>query len=81
MEVRHKSWNDTWFDRVGTCYMVGLGVGGVWGLADGIRNREVVGSSRLRATTIINGITRRGPFLANTSAVLGEWNDYHDILI
>ena len=61
--------------------MVGLGVGGVWGLADGIRNREVVGSSRLRATTIINGITRRGPFLANTSAVLGEWNIHHDILI
>ena len=59
--------------------MIGLGVGGVWGLADGIRNREVVGSSRLRATTIINGITRRGPFLANTSAVLGEWcSEYHN---
>ena len=52
--------------------MVGLGMGGVWGLSDGIRSREMVGAStRLRATTILNGLTRRGPFLANTSAVIG----------
>ena len=52
--------------------MVGLGMGGVWGLVDGLRSREVVGSRRLRATTILNGLTRRGPFLANTTAVVGQ---------
>ena len=73
VEVRRKSWNDTWFDRVGTCYMTGLAMGGVWGLWDGINSRELAaGSSRLRATAIINGLTRRGPFLGNTTAVLGE---------
>ena len=52
--------------------MIGLGMGGVWGLSDGIRSREMMGTStRLRATAILNGLTRRGPFLANTSAVIG----------
>ena len=74
VEVRRKSWNDTWFDRVGTSYMIGLGCGGTWGLWDGIRNREVVGSTRLRATSILNGLTRRGPFLANTCAVIGRFS-------
>ena len=61
--------------------MIGLGGGGVWGLADGIRNREVVGSARLRATTILNGITRRGPFLANTTAVLGKLCTVYSVIV
>ena len=61
--------------------MIGLGGGGVWGLADGIRNREVVGSARLRATTILNGITRRGPFLANTTAVLGKLCTAYSVIV
>ena len=57
--------------------MIGLGMGGVWGVLDGITSREMVGSTRLRATTILNGLTRRGPFLANTSAVVGELDPIH----
>ena len=49
----------------------GLMVGAVWGVGEGVQ-REVGVSTRLRLTTIVNGVTRRGPFLANNLAVLGS---------
>jgi hypothetical protein len=70
VEARQRSWNEKWFDRVGTSYMIGLGVGGVWGLHEGIRNPESI-TRRMRANSVLNGLTRRGPFMANTLAVLG----------
>ena len=45
-------------------------VGGTWGLWEGLRHPEGT-STRVRVTSVINGCTRRGPFLANTGAVLG----------
>lgn len=45
-------------------------VGGTWGLWEGLRRPEGT-STRVRVTSVINGCTRRGPFLANTGAVLG----------
>lgn len=69
MEVRRRSWNELWFDRVGTCYMTGLASGTVWGLYDGLRHPEGR-TTRLRTNSLLNGLTRRGPFLANTLAVL-----------
>lgn len=71
VEARQRSWNEKWFDRVGTSYMVGLGVGGVWGLFEGFRNLEGT-TYRMRANSILNGLTRRGPFMANTLAVVSK---------
>lgn len=70
VEARQRSWNEKWFDRVGTSYMVGLGVGGVWGLQEGFVNPS--STLRMRANSILNGLTRRGPFMANTLAVLSK---------
>ena len=46
-------------------------MGGVWGIGEGIQ-RGVGLSPRLKATAIVNGMTRRGPFLSNNFAVLGN---------
>ena len=46
-------------------------VGGVWGLWEGVKTPEGR-TVRLRMNSVLNGCTRRGPFLGNTLAVLGE---------
>lgn len=46
-------------------------MGGVWGLWEGVKTPEGR-TVRLRMNSILNGCTRRGPFLGNTLAVLGE---------
>ena len=49
----------------------GIGVGGVWGLYEGLLAFPTGESRRLKLNTVINCCTRRGPFLANNLAVLG----------
>ena len=48
----------------------GLTVGGVWGISEGVQRGAGL-SARLRVTAVVNGMTRRGPFMANAFAVLG----------
>ena len=73
VETRQRSWNEKWFDRVGTSYMIGMVSGGVWGLHEGVFSPERQSlTGRMRANAILNGLTRRGPFMANTLAVLSK---------
>ena len=53
-----------------SCYP-GLGVGGVWGLREGIRRPLAVSNARLRINSILNSVTRRGTFIGNSAGVLG----------
>eukprot|EP00731_Ephydatia_muelleri_P003836 Em0002g12a len=46
-----------------------MALGGVWGLAEGLKHSEAR-TYRLRMNSILNGCTRRGPFLGNNLAVL-----------
>ena len=46
-------------------------VGGSWGLWEGLRHPEGR-TVKTRLNRVINGCTRRGPFLANTLAVVGK---------
>lgn len=46
-------------------------MGGSWGLWEGLRRPEGR-TARLRLNSILNGCTRRGPFLGNACAVLGK---------
>lgn len=45
--------------------------GGTWGLWEGLRRPEG-STAKLRLNSVLNGCTRRGPFLGNTGAVLGK---------
>lgn len=52
--------------------MIGLATGGGWGLYEGLRNPEGT-TPRMRANSVLNGLTRRGPFMANTFAVISMY--------
>ena len=52
---------------------VGLAVGGVWGLKEGVtRPLGTRSNFRLRLNSVLNGCTRRGTLLGNSLGVLGE---------
>jgi len=49
----------------------GLGVGGVWGLREGVRRPIAVSNARLRINSVLNSVTRRGTFIGNSAGVVG----------
>ncbi|CAP68560.1 uncharacterized protein PODANS_7_5320 [Podospora anserina S mat+] len=53
----------------GVTYLAGLTLGGAWGLQEGLR-RSADQPPKLRLNTVLNSITRRGPFLGNSAGVV-----------
>jgi len=51
-------------------YLLGLGIGGTYGFQEGINNLPKNASSKLQLNTVLNHITKRGPFLGNSAGVL-----------
>lgn len=56
----------------------GQAVGGVWGTTEGLKHREA-NTIKLRINTVLNGMTKRGPFLGNSFAVIGLRVDFSPI--
>lgn len=50
-------------------YVTALGLGGAWGLQEGLR-RSAGQPPKLRLNATLNSITRRGPFLGNSAGVI-----------
>lgn len=65
-----KDWTDELCYGTGTVYLLGLGFGGAYGLAEGLRKTPADASFKLRLNSILNAVTRRGPFLGNSAGVL-----------
>lgn len=65
-----KDWTDDLCYGTGTVYLLGLGSGGLYGLAEGLRKTPADASFKLRLNSILNAVTRRGPFLGNSAGVL-----------
>ncbi|VVT43487.1 uncharacterized protein SAPINGB_P000008 [Magnusiomyces paraingens] len=65
-----KGWTDDLCYGTGTVYLLGLGVGGAYGLIEGLRKTPADASFKLRLNGILNAVTRRGPFLGNSAGVL-----------
>eukprot|EP00052_Salpingoeca_macrocollata_P004692 m.42973 g.42973 ORF g.42973 m.42973 type:complete len:222 (-) comp14388_c0_seq1:166-831(-) len=57
------------FYGTGISYLCGQAIGGTWGLYEGLRHADGV-TARLRINTVLNGITKRGPFVGNAFGVL-----------
>lgn len=85
-----KDWTDDLCYGTGAVYLTGLGVGGAYGLAEGLRKTRDTTSARLRLNGVLNAVTRRGPFLGNSAGVLaltyncinsaiGHYRGRHDI--
>jgi import inner membrane translocase subunit TIM23 len=53
----------------GITYLAGLGIGGAWGLQEGLR-RSAGQPPKLRLNAVLNSVTRRGPFLGNSLGVV-----------
>lgn len=50
----------------GVTYLSGLSIGGAWGLQEGLR-RSAGQPPKLRLNSVLNAVTRRGPFLGNSA--------------
>ncbi|KAI1807918.1 Tim17-domain-containing protein [Daldinia bambusicola] len=53
----------------GITYLTALSIGGVWGLQEGLR-RSMGQPPKLRLNSVLNAVTRRGPFLGNSAGVV-----------
>ncbi|KAK4189595.1 Tim17/Tim22/Tim23/Pmp24 family-domain-containing protein [Podospora australis] len=53
----------------GVTYLAGLTLGGAWGLQEGLR-RSADQPPKLRLNSVLNSVTRRGPFLGNSAGVV-----------
>lgn len=85
-EDDHTQIGPSWGARIcygsGWSYLTGLGIGGIWGLLEGIANPQGRTAWPLRLNCIINGCTSRGPFLGNTAGIIALWyNLIHGAMI
>lgn len=65
-----RGWSDDLCYGTGVTYLTALSIGGAWGLAEGINRLPPSAPPKLRLNSILNSVTRRGPFLGNSAGVL-----------
>ncbi|KAI9813947.1 MAG: Mitochondrial import inner membrane translocase subunit tim23 [Thelocarpon impressellum] len=54
----------------GVTYLTALSMGGVWGLTEGLTRLPASAPPKLRLNSVLNSITRRGPFVGNSAGVI-----------
>lgn len=86
-----RGWSDDLCYGTGATYLTALTIGGVWGLAEGLNKTPSSAPSRLKLNSVLNAVTRRGPFLGNSAGVvalvynainstIGHYRGKHDAL-
>lgn len=75
-----RGWSDDLCYGTGACYMSGLAIGGFIGLNEGLKNlpapsldakgKLTPAPFKLKLNTVLNNITKRGPFIGNSAGVL-----------
>ncbi|KAJ1517127.1 Mitochondrial import inner membrane translocase subunit tim23 [Coelomomyces lativittatus] len=70
--VPSRGWSDDLCYGTGTAYVSGLAFGGAWGFLQGLSVPLDIPSNKLRINAILNAMSRRGPFVANSFGVLGN---------
>ena len=84
-----RSWSDDLCYGTGVTYLTALTIGGTWGLIEGLNRSPASAPPKLRLNSVLNSMTRRGPFLGNSAGVLalvynglnstlGYWRGKHD---
>src|SRR3984957_10704808 len=64
-----RGWSDDLCYGTGVTYLTALSIGGTWGLQEGLR-RSNGQPPKLRLNSVLNAVTRRGPFLGNSAGVI-----------
>lgn len=65
-----RGWSDDLSYGTGTTYLTALSIGGAWGLAEGLQRSPSSAPPKLRLNSVLNSVTRRGPFLGNSAGVI-----------
>ena len=65
-----RGWSDDLCYGTGVTYLSALGIGGTWGLIEGLNRLPPTAPPKLRLNSALNAITRRGPFLGNSAGVI-----------
>jgi import inner membrane translocase subunit TIM23 len=65
-----RGWSDDLCYGTGTVYLTALTTGGTWGLIEGLNRTPASAPPKLRLNSVLNSITRRGPFLGNSAGVV-----------
>ena len=68
--IPSRGWSDDLCYGTGTTYLTALGIGGMWGFAEGVNRSPPSAPPKLKLNSILNGMTRRGPFMGNSAAVV-----------
>ncbi|EHN00465.1 Tim23p [Saccharomyces cerevisiae x Saccharomyces kudriavzevii VIN7] len=68
--IPSRGWTDDLCYGTGAVYLLGLGVGGVSGMMQGLQNIPANSPGKLQLNTVLNHITKRGPFLGNNAGIL-----------
>lgn len=65
-----RGWSDDLCYGTGVVYLTALTTGGTWGLIEGLNRAPASAPPKLRLNSVLNSITRRGPFLGNSAGVV-----------
>lgn len=65
-----RGWSDDLCYGTGTTYLTALTLGGIWGLSEGMSRTPVTSPPKIRLNSVLNAVTRRGPFLGNSAGVV-----------
>ena len=65
-----RGWSDDLCYGTGVTYISALTAGGTWGLIEGLNRSPSTAPPKLRLNSVLNSVTRRGPFLGNSAGVI-----------
>lgn len=65
-----RGWSDDLCYGTGVTYLSALTIGGTWGLVEGMNRLPASAPPKLRLNSVLNSVTRRGPFLGNSAGVI-----------
>lgn len=65
-----RGWSDDLCYGTGTTYLAALTAGGVMGLSEGLRRTPMTAPPKIRLNSVLNSVTRHGPWLGNMAGVV-----------
>lgn len=76
-----RGWSDDLCYGTGVTYLTALSIGGAWGLIEGLNRTPASAPPKLRLNSVLNSVTRRGPFLGNSAGVVAMvYNGFNSII-
>lgn len=65
-----RGWSDDLQYGTGVTYLSALTLGGAYGMVEGLRRTPASAPPKIRLNSVLNSITRRGPFLGNSAGII-----------